>query len=151
DLVEDVRVQARVAVPSSPRIVAIGMLTRGDVRRAMAAADVVVTHGGSGSCLEAVAIGHVPVIVPRRRSLGEAADDHQSDLANELARRGLAVVAEDPLDPGLSHAVLEAARVRSRGRSGGRRPPPRGSGDAARSPARARSLRPRDRSRTRHA
>ena len=119
DLVEDVRVQARVAVPSSPRIVAIGMLTRDDVRREMAAADAVVTHGGSGSCLEAVAIGHVPVIVPRRRSLGEAADDHQSDLANELARRGLAVVAEDPLDPGLSHAVLEAARAR-----GGPRPMP---------------------------
>jgi UDP-N-acetylglucosamine--N-acetylmuramyl-(pentapeptide) pyrophosphoryl-undecaprenol N-acetylglucosamine transferase len=58
---------------------------------ALAAADVVVTHAGTGSALAALRAGRCPVLVPRETAYGEVGDDHQAALAQELAERGLAV------------------------------------------------------------
>jgi UDP-N-acetylglucosamine transferase subunit ALG13 len=74
---------------------------------AIAAADLVVTHAGTGSALSALEAGRLPVLVPRRRAFGENVDDHQELVAAELARRGLAVDARPDT---LSRADLEAAR-----------------------------------------
>jgi UDP-N-acetylglucosamine--N-acetylmuramyl-(pentapeptide) pyrophosphoryl-undecaprenol N-acetylglucosamine transferase len=60
---------------------------------AIAAADVVVTHAGTGAALSALEAGKVPVLVPRSRAHGENVDDHQALISAELARRGLAVDA----------------------------------------------------------
>lgn len=51
------------------------------------AADVVVTHAGVGSVLTAMRVGHTPIVVPRRHSLGEHVDDHQAELTRALAER----------------------------------------------------------------
>lgn len=67
-----------------------------EMRRAVADADVVVGHAGCGTTLDVLATGRVPVLVPRRAARGEHVDDHQMELAQHLARRGLAVVAEAP-------------------------------------------------------
>lgn len=60
---------------------------------ALAAADLVISHAGVGSALAALDAGHVPVLVPRDPSRGEAVDDHQREIATLLAERGLAVSA----------------------------------------------------------
>jgi UDP-N-acetylglucosamine transferase subunit ALG13 len=66
------------------------------------AARVVVTHGGTGSILVALANGKRPIVVPRRRDFGEAIDDHQIDLARALAPSGLIKLVEDPCElPGV--------------------------------------------------
>jgi UDP-N-acetylglucosamine--N-acetylmuramyl-(pentapeptide) pyrophosphoryl-undecaprenol N-acetylglucosamine transferase len=65
-----------------------------ELQAAIAGADVVVGHAGVGLTLTALSAGKVPVLVPRRRSRHEHTDDHQVQLARELDRRGLAVVAE---------------------------------------------------------
>ena len=57
---------------------------------AMRNADVVVTHAGVGSALTALESGRLPVMVPRLRRFGEHVDDHQTQIAHELQRRGLA-------------------------------------------------------------
>jgi UDP-N-acetylglucosamine--N-acetylmuramyl-(pentapeptide) pyrophosphoryl-undecaprenol N-acetylglucosamine transferase len=57
-------------------------------------ADVVVAHSGVGSALGALQIGAVPILVPRRHARGEHIDDHQTLIAQELARRGLALHRE---------------------------------------------------------
>jgi UDP-N-acetylglucosamine transferase subunit ALG13 len=59
------------------------------------AARVVVTHGGTGSILVALANGKRPVVVPRRREFGEAIDDHQVEFARALAPSGLITLVED--------------------------------------------------------
>jgi UDP-N-acetylglucosamine transferase subunit ALG13 len=107
----EVRVQGRHAPPVAPGVVALGMVPRDAVAREVAGADVVVSHGGSGSCADAMRAGHRPIVVPRRAALGEHVDDHQADLAAELARLGLAVVAEDPLEASLPALVRAAARA----------------------------------------
>ena len=79
------------------------------LREAVAAADVVVTHAGVGSVLMALRAGRCPVVVPRLGSLGEHIDDHQVEFARRLADRGLVVLAE----PGAALAPLMARAARS--------------------------------------
>lgn len=58
---------------------------------AMREADAVVAHAGIGSALAALEAGRAPILVPREEAHGEAADDHQRRIADELAGRGLAI------------------------------------------------------------
>ena len=53
--------------------------------RCFEAADRVITHAGVGSVICARRAGHVPVVVPRRRDLGEHVDEHQAELTRALA------------------------------------------------------------------
>jgi UDP-N-acetylglucosamine--N-acetylmuramyl-(pentapeptide) pyrophosphoryl-undecaprenol N-acetylglucosamine transferase len=65
-----------------------------ELHGAMAAADLVIAHAGIGSALAVLEMGKGPVLIPRRHSEHEHTDDHQTMIAAELARRGLAVSAE---------------------------------------------------------
>jgi UDP-N-acetylglucosamine--N-acetylmuramyl-(pentapeptide) pyrophosphoryl-undecaprenol N-acetylglucosamine transferase len=58
---------------------------------AMRASDLVIAHAGVGSALSAMRAGHRPILVPRRSHYGEHVDDHQVEIASELAGRGLAI------------------------------------------------------------
>lgn len=67
--------------------------------------DVFVTHAGVGTLLRALELGVRPVVVPRRVARGEHVDDHQLQVARELANRGLVLLREsdqlsaDDLEP----------------------------------------------------
>jgi UDP-N-acetylglucosamine--N-acetylmuramyl-(pentapeptide) pyrophosphoryl-undecaprenol N-acetylglucosamine transferase len=65
-----------------------------DLTQAMREADVVVSHAGVGTALTAFEVGKCPLLVPRRLSLREHVDDHQTQIASELSRRGLSVSVE---------------------------------------------------------
>ena len=60
----------------------------------MRSARVVVTHAGVGSVMVALSTGKRPVVVPRRKRLGEAVDDHQLQLGRRFARAGLVTLVE---------------------------------------------------------
>jgi UDP-N-acetylglucosamine--N-acetylmuramyl-(pentapeptide) pyrophosphoryl-undecaprenol N-acetylglucosamine transferase len=64
-----------------------------ELDEAIASADVVVAHAGTGSALAALDAGRIPVLVPRRQAHGEQIDDHQVELARDLEERGLAIVS----------------------------------------------------------
>jgi UDP-N-acetylglucosamine--N-acetylmuramyl-(pentapeptide) pyrophosphoryl-undecaprenol N-acetylglucosamine transferase len=81
----------------------------GELDRAIARADVVVTHAGTGTALSVLEAGKAPVLVPRSRAHGENVDDHQALISAELARRGLAF---DVRPDTLSLADLSAAMRR---------------------------------------
>jgi UDP-N-acetylglucosamine--N-acetylmuramyl-(pentapeptide) pyrophosphoryl-undecaprenol N-acetylglucosamine transferase len=66
-------------------------LPAADLADALTAADIVVSHAGTGSALANLAAGRFAVMVSRAAEFGEAGDDHQRQLAEELAVRGLAV------------------------------------------------------------
>lgn len=65
-----------------------------EMERAMAEADVVVAHAGTGTAITAFELGVAPVLVPRRQLHGEHVDDHQVPTARMLAARGLATHVE---------------------------------------------------------
>ncbi len=105
----EVRVQSRCPPPETPGIVPFGMLSREEVLQELAAADVVITHGGSGSIFDAIRAGHRPIVVPRSLALAEILDDHQADVAEGLARYGWTVEAADPLSESLPRHVRAAS------------------------------------------
>ena len=74
-------------------------------------ARVVVTHAGVGSVMVALANGKRPVVVPRRKSFGEAVDDHQLQLGRRFAAAQLVTFVEAPeaLADALLHTPEEAA------------------------------------------
>jgi UDP-N-acetylglucosamine--N-acetylmuramyl-(pentapeptide) pyrophosphoryl-undecaprenol N-acetylglucosamine transferase len=65
-----------------------------ELSEAMREADVVVTHAGVGTALAAFEVGKCPVMAPRLAAHGEAVDDHQVQIATELAARDLAVMVD---------------------------------------------------------
>jgi UDP-N-acetylglucosamine transferase subunit ALG13 len=64
-------------------------LPAGALRAALAEADIVISHAGTGSALTALASGRFPLLITRDVRYGEIVDNHQRQLASELARRGL--------------------------------------------------------------
>lgn len=73
----------------------------------MRQARAIVTHAGVGSILAARLAGKRPLVVPRRRELGEAVDDHQLELASKLDEAGVVRLVADPAS--LPSALAEEA------------------------------------------
>jgi UDP-N-acetylglucosamine transferase subunit ALG13 len=73
----------------------------------MTSSELVIVHAGAGSIIQAMQAGKVPVVMPRRASLGEHVDDHQLELVRELAQRGKVVLATDckSLKQGVARAL----------------------------------------------
>jgi UDP-N-acetylglucosamine transferase subunit ALG13 len=84
-----------------------------ELSEAMREADVVVAHAGVGAALAALEVGKCPVLVPRRFSKEEHIDDHQIQIATELASRGLALSVEADA---LELSALEGAAAAKIGR-----------------------------------
>lgn len=80
--VSDLPIDAVVSLPSAK------------LREEIAAADIVISHAGTGSILTALSLGLKPIVVPRRAAHGEHVDGHQDDLANYVSAEGLATVRE---------------------------------------------------------
>jgi len=65
-----------------------------DLDAAIAEADVVITHAGTGSANSTLTAGHMPLLVPRDADRGEIGDNHQQLFAMELSNHGIAMVRE---------------------------------------------------------
>ncbi len=79
-----------------------------ELTQAIREADVLVAHAGVGTALAAFEVGKCPVLVPRRFAHGEHVDDHQTQIAGELGKRGLAMCVDaDELT--LDHLFAAAA------------------------------------------
>ena len=87
-----------------------------EMRGHMEGADVVVTHGGPSSFIEAMAAGKVPVVVPRRLEFGEHVNDHQADFVRLVAERVGGIVPV--YDVAGLPAAIEEARWLSAGGAG---------------------------------
>lgn len=81
-----------------------------ELNQAVAEADVVIAHSGTGSAITAFQQGKFPVLAPRSARHGEHVDDHQVQIAKEMQRRRLAFLRT----PGeLDHDTLLKAAQRS--------------------------------------
>jgi len=56
-------------------------------------ADVVVSHAGAGTTLLCLSLGKIPILMPRKASLGEHLDDHQMEFAQKMNTIGKALIA----------------------------------------------------------
>ena len=58
-----------------------------DMKKYIADARIVVTHGGPASFVAPLSIGKIPVVVPRQHKYNEHVNDHQLDFAREVEKR----------------------------------------------------------------
>jgi UDP-N-acetylglucosamine--N-acetylmuramyl-(pentapeptide) pyrophosphoryl-undecaprenol N-acetylglucosamine transferase len=93
---EDVVVQTGVSHVRPTRAHGIDFLPFDELTAHIKQAGVVVTHGGIGSVLLALANGKRPIVVPRLPELGENVDDHQNAFVRGMAAEGLVTLLEDP-------------------------------------------------------
>lgn len=78
-----------------PACTGLAFMEMGEFARRVSEAELLILHAGAGSVIHAVRAGKVPVVVPRRASLGEHVDDHQLEFARELEKTGKVLVAHD--------------------------------------------------------
>jgi UDP-N-acetylglucosamine transferase subunit ALG13 len=64
------------------------------LKRLVNEARVAVCHAGSGSVWTCIQEGKKPIVVARRRALGEHVDDHQVLFSQRLSQLGMATMAE---------------------------------------------------------
>ena len=79
-----------------------------EFERLMESASLIICHGGCTQ-LNAVRLGKVPVVMPRREKYGEHVNDHQLQLVSALAAENKIVPAYEPED--LLAAIAEAKRL----------------------------------------
>lgn len=104
---EAVLVQAGVSRLAPSRCEVVDWLDPDALQAAMREARIVVCHGGPATIFEAVACGHVPIVVPRDPRHREHVDDHQLRFVRRIASRVHALY--EPA--GLAAAVDDHARV----------------------------------------
>ena len=63
-------------------------------------ADIVITHGGSGSILSAIKKGKLVLAIPRLSKYGEHINDHQTEIVSEYVKEGyiLDIKENDDID-----------------------------------------------------
>jgi beta-1,4-N-acetylglucosaminyltransferase len=93
----------------SPRAEVFDFLTFESMVETIRGARIVVTHAGVGSVMVALANAKRPVVVPRRKSFGEAVDDHQLQLGRRFAEAGLVTLAETPDDLEMALGLAQEA------------------------------------------
>jgi UDP-N-acetylglucosamine transferase subunit ALG13 len=96
--VDGLDIEARPWVPSE------------ELDAAIAAADLVIGHAGTGSARSTLTSGHLPLLIPRDADRGEVSDAHQRLFAQELANRGIAMLREP--ETVTADDMLEAATYR---------------------------------------
>ncbi|MGH2429295.1 MAG: glycosyltransferase [Candidatus Limnocylindria bacterium] len=95
---EDIIVQA-AAFGLTPRYARMaGVVPHQRLDGWVQSARAIVTHGGPGSVMLALAAGKVPLVVPRDPARGEHVDDHQMRFVRWLATRRPIVAVFDVSD-----------------------------------------------------
>jgi UDP-N-acetylglucosamine--N-acetylmuramyl-(pentapeptide) pyrophosphoryl-undecaprenol N-acetylglucosamine transferase len=69
-----------------------------EMKQLLRDADIVFCHSGTGSLVTALREGCRVVVMPRRFDLGEHYDDHQFEIAEAFAQRGLVELALEATD-----------------------------------------------------
>jgi UDP-N-acetylglucosamine transferase subunit ALG13 len=80
-------------------------------------AHLIICHGGCGTILQAVRLGKLPVVMPRRKRYREHVNDHQVQLVEVLASEGYVVPAYEPEDLPGAIATAKHPHYRSPERS----------------------------------
>ncbi len=94
------------------------LLTTEELEKRFKWADLVVSHGGAGSIINALKAGKKLLIVPRLEKFGEHTDSHQVELAKAMERekKALVVYGMDRLEQAIKDAAkfkpnLESSRA----------------------------------------
>jgi UDP-N-acetylglucosamine transferase subunit ALG13 len=103
-IAEDVIIQRGVGSAAPQGVPSFETASYDEMLEIMRRARIVVCHGGTGALITALNEGCHVIAMPRRFADGEHYDDHQSEITEAFAARGLIQVAHSE---GELHAALE--------------------------------------------
>lgn len=98
-LPQPVLVQSGACTYQPRHVEARAFLEPAELEAAIAGAERVICHAGSGIIAAALRAGRRPLVLPRLERHAEHVDDHQLQIASRLADYGLAVRLEDRIRP----------------------------------------------------
>ncbi|HFR3539344.1 TPA: glycosyltransferase [Streptococcus suis] len=64
------------------------LLSYSEMEDYMLKADIVVTHGGPASFMDAMSKGKATIVVPRQKKYGEHINDHQIEFCKKIVEKG---------------------------------------------------------------
>lgn len=64
------------------------LLSYSEMEDYMLKADIVVTHGGPASFMDAMSKGKTTIVVPRQKKYGEHINDHQIEFCKKIVEKG---------------------------------------------------------------
>jgi UDP-N-acetylglucosamine transferase subunit ALG13 len=110
--------------PPPPRAETIDYMTYSEMKEALEAAAVVVSHAGPGTIMMTLAAGKMPIVVPRRGDMGEHVDNHQVAFARRVGETQTICLAEEygQFLEMLTAAVEDPRRMHRAGREFGGAP-----------------------------
>lgn len=73
----------------------LAQLDAADFQQKVEAAEVIIAHAGMGSILSALTLGKRLLVMPRKATLGEHRNEHQTATVRRLEELGLIVAAKD--------------------------------------------------------
>ena len=100
-LLETVKLSGKVVIQSGNTDIASKkyevreFVKQGEFDSLVSGARYVITHGGVGSIMTALAYGKPVLVVPRERRYGEHVNNHQKEIAKKLEKSGYVLVAEN--------------------------------------------------------
>lgn len=86
-------------------------LSKDEMGQKLREADVVLTHGGTGSIISALKISKPVVAVARLAKFNEHVDDHQKEIVEEFKKDGMLIEVEDLSESTLYTALTEAVKM----------------------------------------
>ncbi len=81
--------------PKAGRVVKV--LAPQEFNELLAQSEVFIGHAGEGSIMETLQMGKLPIVCAREKRFGEHVNDHQKEIAEEMAKRGL-ILSVDSVD-----------------------------------------------------
>jgi UDP-N-acetylglucosamine transferase subunit ALG13 len=109
DIPEAVVIQTGEGGSRPPNAQVVETLPFDEVQALLVRADIVICHGGTGSLITALRQGCRTIAMPRLFELGEHYDNHQAEITEAFAARGLIHVAHSVEE--LRQALQSARRT----------------------------------------
>lgn len=80
------------------------MLPYNEMKKNMARARIIITHGGPASFIMPLQLGKTPIVVPRRKEFDEHVNNHQVDFVQAVAARMGTIIPVFEIDD-LDHII----------------------------------------------
>ena len=89
---EDVVIQTGYSTYEPKNCVWQKLFSYQEMSKKVAAARIVITHGGPSSFIAPLQIGKIPIVVPRNHKFGEHVNNHQIDFCRKVAERQRSII-----------------------------------------------------------
>lgn len=107
ELKDDIIVQAGHTKFDSEKMKILPIISQQEYDKLNKEAEIVITHAGVGSIIQALKLGKPTIVIPRRKKYGEHLNNHQQQIANYYADKGYVIKIEEMSELG---PAIERAR-----------------------------------------